>query len=221
MQTQKRATQRKVMKKGRKGKKGKKGKKGHKTAKTSATASKSKPSKTVGNSPMKKLGIIKQHLKKQGSETDTTVPAATSKTRKGKTTPASKAKAKKETKVESPCEALPPPRKVYQDRVTVGKTWRYMILPDQQFGCANCRFIYGGCRTCQNPKFRGKSAKEMREFDALQGSGSAGAAASDSASKVAVAKDKPRRKRKASTEKGKKGAKKVKGATKSIAKDVD
>lgn len=208
MQTQKRATKRKGMKKGRKGKKGKK------TAKTSAKASKSKPSQTVGNSPIKRLSIMKQHLKKKGSETDATVPAVVSKTSKGKAKPSSKAKARKETKVdESQGETLPPSKKVYQERVKVGKTWRYQILPEQQFGCANCRFIYGGCRTCQNPKFRGKT----REIEALQRSASAGS----SASQVAAATAEPRRKRKAPTRKQKKGAKKPKGLTKSVSKDVD
>ena len=199
-------------------KKGRKGKKGKKTAKTSAKASKSKPSQTVGNSPIKRLSIMKQHLKKKGSETDATVPAVVSKTSKGKAKPSSKAKARKETKVdESQGETLPPSKKVYQERVKVGKTWRYQILPEQQFGCANCRFIYGGCRTCQNPKFRGKTAKAMREIEALQRSASAGS----SASQVAAATAEPRRKRKAPTRKQKKGAKKPKGLTKSVSKDVD
>lgn len=216
MQNQKRATQRKGMKKGRKGKKGKN--KGKKTAKTSAKASKSKPSQTVGNSPIKRLSIMKQHLKKKGSDTDATLPAVVSKTSKRKAKPSSKAKARKDTKVdESQCETLPRPKKVYQERVKVGKTWRYQILPEQQFGCANCRFIYGGCRTCQNPKFRGKTAKAMREIEALQRSASAGS----SASQVAAATAEPRRKRKAPTRKQKRGAKKYKGLTKSVPKDVD
>jgi hypothetical protein len=53
--------------------------------------------------------------------------------------------------------------KVYQERVDLGKRkWRYEILANQVFGCAACRFIFGGCKTCQNPKFRGRNAAQVR-----------------------------------------------------------
>ena len=65
--------------------------------------------------------------------------------------------------------------KVYQERVDLGKgKWRYEILADQVFGCAACRFIFGGCKTCQNPKFRGRSAAQVRAQDGA--SNSAGSA---------------------------------------------
>ena len=49
-----------------------------------------------------------------------------------------------------------------QGRIGDGKKWQYEILPNQVFGCRSCRFIYGGCQTCQKPTFRGLCAAQAR-----------------------------------------------------------
>ena len=52
---------------------------------------------------------------------------------------------------------------VKQERVGKGKSWRYEILPDQVYGCSNCRFIFGGCQGCWKENFKGKTAAMLRE----------------------------------------------------------
>ena len=52
-----------------------------------------------------------------------------------------------------------------QRRVKLGRGWIFEILPDQELGCSNCRYIYNGCTACIRENFRGKTAAQMREDD--------------------------------------------------------
>ena len=52
-------------------------------------------------------------------------------------------------------------REVHQNRVKLGRSWRYEVLEGQVWGCSNCRFIWGGCTACRKASFRGKKAYEV------------------------------------------------------------
>lgn len=78
----------------------------------------------------------------------------------GKT--ATRSKTPKVASASAPASAATEPSKVHQDRVGSGKGWRYQVLPNQKYGCANCRFIFNGCASCKKASFRGKSAAQLR-----------------------------------------------------------
>ena len=43
--------------------------------------------------------------------------------------------------------------------------WIYEVLPDQFYGCKNCRFLYHGCKSCTKAKFRGIRAQTFAVED--------------------------------------------------------
>jgi len=43
-----------------------------------------------------------------------------------------------------------------------GKGWVYRVLPEQQYGCSNCRYIFSGCAIVARLSFPGKTAAVMR-----------------------------------------------------------
>lgn len=159
MQLAARAEKRKSLKKGRKPKGGKRaGKKGKGKA---ATA------KSTRN----------RSILKQGSPTKTKTQKKTAKSSEPISTPSASIKAESEKPSKQPrrkakaeaSKANPKGEgeadkgsKVYQSRVVCGKTWRYEVLPDQVWGCSNCRFIHGGCASCKKPGFKGKTAAALR-----------------------------------------------------------
>ena len=166
MQNDMRKTKRSTMKKGRKTKvTGKKGK-----------ATKSKRTRKSSS----KLDIVKSKSCKKGKKNKAmSEEAADHSTHQEKALgatspkPASKAKAKaranaKVSKAKVPRASdqssnQPDIEKIHQNRIGTGKNWRYEVLPDQIYGCTNCRFIYGGCKACKKDTFRGKTANDIRE----------------------------------------------------------
>ena len=144
MQLELRAGQRKNMKRGRKPGKGKgkggKGKKG-KEPKNGKKA----PTKTMKRKASKR-NILKRNARKaKPVEMEPEEAAQTSSNKR-----------KRVSKQE-------PEPQIHQERVQISsKVWRYEVLPQQVFGCGNCRFIFGGCKVCKNPSFRGKTAAKLR-----------------------------------------------------------
>lgn len=146
MQMDLRATQRKNMKRGRKPGKGKgKGGKGKKGKEPSN-------GKTSKNKTIKRKGSKRSILKRKAS----------------KTKPVEEETKHEEAKEESSnkrrrASKQDPEAHIHQERVQISsKVWRYEVLPEQIFGCGNCRFIFGGCKVCKNPSFRGKTAAKLR-----------------------------------------------------------
>ena len=144
---------------------------------------KGKKGKKAVTSPKRKVLKSKLKRSKHGSKSNN-LGGKRAKGKGGTTKPPATAKKAKKTPVETQPPAVPkrkraqeadPVRKhgrgSMQDRVTLenGK-WVYEVLPDQTYGCGNCRFIYGGCKVCQKPGFKGKSAAKMRveQQDLLQ-----------------------------------------------------
>ena len=90
------------------------------------------------------------------------------KPQKKETKPAGKANKKRKTSAPAALEEVASSswqnstwREVYQERVKVGKSWRYEVLEGQTLGCSNCRFIWGGCTACRKASFRGKTACQV------------------------------------------------------------
>ena len=101
--------------------------------------------------------------------------------------------------------------KVVQGRVQEGgKKWRYEVLPNQVFGCSNCRFIFNGCTLCRRPAFRGKTAyqvrQEMKEAAAVQEEEAAAAAAKVRSAGSKASKSKGKRKAGKKTKKSSKAS---------------
>ena len=169
MQVSMRTSQRKTVKKGRKAKKSKKGgtkggKKGSKKSPAKDSKRSKKPTSEVSQSnaalskSKKKLEILKLK-KKKSSHADSSAPAqlpeAAAVEPKKRSNMKRKAKEDGITTYHS-----------YQERVDLGNgKWRYQVLEDQYWGCSNCRFIYGGCKLCWNPKFKGRTAADVRGAD--------------------------------------------------------
>lgn len=145
MQSSLRTSRKKDLKKGRKKKTGSGGK----------GSKKGSNSKTKGN---KKRSILKR------SKSSSTLDLG-----KGE-----KVKPKKVKTATLPVEAEPKkPRKGKvpamskdhaQNRVVWGNSWMYEVLPNQIYGCSNCRCIWGGCKSCKKPGFRGKNAEYFRKM---------------------------------------------------------
>ena len=171
MQSEKRSSKRKTVKRGRKPKKG------GKAAKPKAKAGKGR----LGRKSSKRdvLKAAKSKKSKETSKVETLeVDEEANSTPKGakkrkskaasshEVAPKAKAKAKASTrkgrskaKGEVTSEGDEP--KVHQERVGSGKRWRYQIVEGQYWGCSNCRYIFGGCAACKKPTFRGKRAQEL------------------------------------------------------------
>lgn len=131
---------------------------------------------------------MKRNLKKKGSKQSGKSKNSGGNKAGGQTTSKPPASAKKPSKkpveVEPPVEQKRKKKQTEQEADPVrkhgkgsmqnrvngkGGKWVYEVLPDQTLGCGNCRFIYGGCKVCQKPGFRGKSAAKMRlEQQAVQ-----------------------------------------------------
>jgi len=149
MQNSMRTGKRKTLKKGRKPG-AKKRRAGHEKVSEPVTLSRRRSklgkSKKLG-SPTKKVTRNTESEPKTGNKRRRT----------------SKSDSLKTSETHQPDEGGASHGKVYQERVDLGKRkWRYEILANQVFGCAACRFIFGGCKTCQNPKFRGRNAAQVR-----------------------------------------------------------
>ena len=164
MQSTLRTNQRKTITKGRKPKKGKgstKTKKGRKTAKSAPSAMGTSPSKArkiiLGKNKLKR----KKEAEAAVSEAPKKSPKTTSKLQEPKAKTRAVAVAKTSQKKKG--------AGVYQDRVDLGDgKWRYAVLENQVYGCANCRFIFGGCKICWKENFRGRSAAQVRsEMEAV------------------------------------------------------
>lgn len=157
-----RSAQRKTLKRGRKPKEDAKAKalarrpSRRDILKKGGKSVKSKPAPQSGDGPKLKR---KAHI---AEEPEVSQPKL--KARKKKPSKENAMPEEKDNHVEKPLDAgsAKVPR-VHQDRVDLGSgKWRYEVLEKQVFGCANCRFIYGGCRVCQKSTFRGRSAKDIR-----------------------------------------------------------
>lgn len=136
-----RANQRKNMKRGRKPGKGKK-QKGKKS-----TLSRKKSKRQLLKAASKKA-VDEEDVKSQQKEQQAS------------------ARKRAKPKAEQPEEGCwPEGSEIKQWRVGEGKNWRYAVLEGQTYGCSNCRFIYGGCKACQKPGFRGKTAADVRAED--------------------------------------------------------
>ena len=164
MQNDMRTSKRSTMKKGRKAKvTGKKGK-GTKSKITRKNSSKLDILSSKSSKKAKKNKAISEEADHSAQEQA-----------QGSTRPKPVAKAKAKAKATAKVSRAKVPRtsdqgsnepdiaKVNQTRVGDGKNWRYEVLPDQIYGCTNCRFIYGGCRNCKKDTFRGKTAHDIRE----------------------------------------------------------
>ena len=143
MQNEMRSKQGKNLKRGRKPKNPKQCAKGSKDSKTTLKKRKSKRN-------------IQKETKTKGKGGKAKAPKKDSPTDDGAS--GSDGKKRKATK---PVKSTPETKHT-QSRIGDGKQWQYEILPNQVFGCRNCRFIYGGCRTCQKPTFRGLCAAQAR-----------------------------------------------------------
>lgn len=137
MQLSLRTKQTKSLKRGRKSKKGQKAEK-----------------KTGRN---RKRNVLAKE--KQGKQGSTSKEKPEKKTKKG-TKKDNKEKTDKANGKNNGSDAA---AAVKQERVGQGKSWRYEILPDQVYGCSNCRFIFGGCQGCWKENFKGKTAAKLRE----------------------------------------------------------
>ena len=148
-QSEMRGKQRKTLKRGRKPGQGKKGQRGE--------------TKSQKRAILKRKNTLKR--KKVAKEGDAK-PSSSSKSKKEKparSTSKSEARASKKRSAEVEPGQKGVPKKVHQGRVELGgKKWRYEVLEGQIFGCSNCRWIYNGCRSCQKPSFRGRSAADIR-----------------------------------------------------------
>ena len=147
MQSDMRAVQRKGLKRGRKAKgKGKqaKGEKSKKAVK-----------KTTLKRKKSKRDVLKKASPKKVAQPKAEKPTAGSQSDNGKKRKRGRANGEEQAPAES--------AKPFQSRIGEGKGWRYEVLPDQVFGCTNCRFIYGGCKSCTKEKFRGKTAAMLRQ----------------------------------------------------------
>ena len=166
MQCQMRTEQTKGLKRGRKpkGKKTGKAEKApkRKVLKRSIKAKNKKGAKSKSKSKPKSPG------NKGGGEPSVLAEPTGKKPRKSKTKQQAVEPSgtdRKPRKSNSDKEADPAKKhgKHMQERVTgANGKWVYEVLPDQTLGCSNCRFIFGGCKLCQKPGFRGKSAQTMR-----------------------------------------------------------
>lgn len=187
LQTTLRTSQRKAMKKGRKPK----GKKSRAKAKRSRSGSTlTSPSKSQKNLKILKSKKRKQVLKEEAgtkvSGEQSEVPEVIPKPVRKRRAPKTESEAPVATKKKQGCSV--------QERVDLGNgKWRYTVLDDQTYGCANCRFIFGGCKTCWNPKFRGRSAAKVRDELKKAAAETAGSAAKVVASKTPDSKAKARK----------------------------
>ena len=77
--------------------------------------------------------------------------------------PAVKPKAgAKKTEIKEPVETEALGASVKQRRVDLApRRWVYEILKDQTYGCAGCRFLFGGCTGCRKDSFRGKGPHDF------------------------------------------------------------
>lgn len=142
MQASMRTTRKKDLKKGRKKKSGSGGK-GSKKGSSSKTKKDSKKRRILQKANSSVGKGEKKKPKKKGIAATVSVADEPKKTRKGKVPAMSKDHA--------------------QNRVVWGNSWMYEVLPNQVYGCSNCRCIWGGCKSCKKPGFRGKNAEYFRE----------------------------------------------------------
>lgn len=127
-----------------------------------------------GKTPSRKRDIMKKQNCVKAMKSEKVKPP-----KKQQSPESSETGPKSERKSKQPATEEPKPKKsrasgpgrVYQDRVDLGNgKWRYAILDCQWYGCSNCRFIYNGCATCQNPLFKGKTADIVRaEYEKTKG----------------------------------------------------
>ena len=168
MQSEMRSSQRKTMKRGRKakGKKGTLQRKGskRKLLKTAKSKPGSKP--TAGGGKPKKRAATDQasQSKRACLDKGATKPIAKAKAQTSKTRKTRKASESAEAAGDLPPKAA----KVHQERVGEGRHWRYWVGEGQVYGCKNCRWIWGGCRSCRSPNFRGMNAEQMRAIQAQE-----------------------------------------------------
>lgn len=180
MQTEKRTSMRKTMKRGRKAKRGKKGKKGKGTLARKGSRRgvlKAVKPKSPKSSEVEPVEPVEEPPASAG--TASTIEPARRKVCKPKAAgrnakeAVSKSKPKAKAKASTRKPAAPASNKalsksktkkltVHQERVGHGRSWRYEILVGQQFGCTNCRYIYHGCKSCRKSTFRGKTAAQLR-----------------------------------------------------------
>ena len=164
MQLDRRADNRKTLKRGRKAGKSRKavkGKKGIKEHKPAAKAKGKAKGPRINRKPSKRVLKGEKLKGKNGKgKVKKSQPKETEEAWEGEDW-ASNAWDGEAFEGEEGYEEKP---KVSQGRVELGKgAWRYEVLDDQIYGCSNCRFIYGGCKVCKRPQFRGRSAARVRE----------------------------------------------------------
>ena len=167
-----RTNQSKLLKKGRKkaGKGKGSGKKGRKQTNNRVTRSKRKVMKR-GLKPRKPAGSKNKKTKRPDlPKSETSTAASSSELAAPPSTKAPKPKAHKSKR-----KAVGTPRVrldgVRQGRINTGKGWVYEVLPNQVYGCRNCRYIFNGCRSCQKEGFRGKTAADMRQEQQFEQNG--------------------------------------------------
>lgn len=152
MQASMRTTQTKALTRGRK--KGSKKNKGHgKRGKKSTLTRKATKQNLVKKGLREKKSASKPH------------PSAAKTTKKAKTGDSVSKGPKRKAKEDATNEDKPRNKSAerFQERFQQsGKGWVYRVLPEQQYGCSNCRYIFAGCANCRKPSFRGKSAAVMR-----------------------------------------------------------
>ncbi len=143
LQASMRTTQTKALKRGRK--KGRTGKKGSQKGGKKTTLARKAKQRILKGSKAKKSDQKKPHPP---------APKTIKNAKEGKTQAKPKANAGK---------AKNKPAERFQERFQQsGKGWVYRVLPEQQYGCSNCRYIFSGCANCRKASFRGKSAAVMR-----------------------------------------------------------
>ena len=87
---------------------------------------------------------------------------------KAKALPKGKAKAKGKAKKKTDAEVSDAGHD-HQRHIWLGpRKWVFEILPNQKYGCSNCRYIFGGCKPCVRPSFRGTRAQDFAQDSVYQ-----------------------------------------------------
>ena len=173
-----RTSRKKTLKKGRKKTKGK-GAKGGKGPKGGKVPKGSGGETSKGGSP-RKPSHRRQILRSKSSNDPE--GKGGSKTKKAQVQPKAKARSKKAPQKSKDLEAAGKTHRAQKRLDTGDGRWMYEVLPDQIYGCSNCRCIFGGCKVCKREGFRGKSAAFFRQYQTAQCS-SVGSEPNDDAQK--------------------------------------
>lgn len=169
MQSAMRTTKKSNMKKGRKPGKGKSGKKNTSPG-AGGRVTKRRSKRNILKKSKSREGLVEQASASTDEPTFVPDPAARKRAKGKAANTRSKAKSaepRRKRKTSSTAAsnkvdgASKPDNSEHpaQDRIKMGRSWMYRVLPGQVLGCANCRCIYNGCSNCRRSSFRGRNAE--------------------------------------------------------------